>query len=116
MPSAGFLTRAKEANEGCERDPEETKHGEPLYQNAGRNDGRYVIDSKAGRSFGEAHQIPFSSGLRYHVEDIRSATGCLGLEVQERERTQTNHVFWTSHRYPHASVGPGEWLRLSEPQ
>ena len=46
--------RAKEANEGCERDPEETKHGEQLYQNTGRDDGRYVIDSKAGRSFGEA--------------------------------------------------------------
>jgi hypothetical protein len=40
------------ANEGCERDSEETKHGEHLYQNA--EDGRYVIDSKAGQSFGEA--------------------------------------------------------------
>jgi hypothetical protein len=47
------LTRAKEANEGCERDAEEAKHGEQLYQNANGEDGCYVIDSKAGRSFGE---------------------------------------------------------------
>jgi hypothetical protein len=47
------LARAKEANEGCEADAEESKHGEQLYQNAAGDDGRCVIDSRACRSFGE---------------------------------------------------------------
>ena len=35
---------------GCEADPEESKHGEELYRNAGGGEGRYVIDSSASRS------------------------------------------------------------------
>ena len=45
--------RAKQANESSKRDPKESKHREDLYQNAGGDDDRYVIDSKARRSFGE---------------------------------------------------------------
>ena len=45
--------RAREVNEISKTDPKESKHGEDLYQNAGADDSRYVIDSKAGRSLGE---------------------------------------------------------------
>ena len=38
--------RAREANDGCETDPEGTKHGEQLYQNAGEDDGRCVIGNR----------------------------------------------------------------------
>ena len=63
--------RAKEANEGCERGPEETKQGEHLYQNAGGDEGCYVIDSKAGRSFGEQQQEAASSSApMYRDYDI----------------------------------------------
>ena len=47
------MPRVKEANEGCEAESEETKHGEELYQNAGGDDKSYVIDFKCGRSLGE---------------------------------------------------------------
>ena len=50
------LTRAKEAKDGSQGDPEESKHGEDLYQNVGgedRSDVIEVIDSKDGWSFGE---------------------------------------------------------------
>lgn len=54
------LTRAKEPNDGSEGDPEESKHGEDLYQNVGgedRSDVIEVIESRGGRSFGEAQVL-----------------------------------------------------------
>jgi hypothetical protein len=42
-----------QSTEGCEPDPEESKHGEELYQNAGGGNGRYDIDSRAGWNSGE---------------------------------------------------------------
>jgi len=41
------LPRAKEANDGCEAESEETKHGEELYQNADGDDKAKLLISKA---------------------------------------------------------------------
>jgi hypothetical protein len=74
------LARAKEANEGCEADAEELKHGEQLYQNAAGDDGRYVIDSRACRSFGEPQPQEISEVTTIHG---RSGTAAISFMIPE---------------------------------
>jgi hypothetical protein len=51
------VMRAKEANQRSEAESKGTKHAGRLYQNTGGDESSYVIDSKVGRSFGEAQPI-----------------------------------------------------------
>ncbi|HEX2665763.1 MAG TPA: hypothetical protein VHM93_23245 [Candidatus Acidoferrum sp.] len=78
------MTRAKEANEGCEKDAEETKHGEQLYQNAGGDAGRHVIDSTAGPGVLAKQRWPQNGSVRreclYHIIVFDEAGLCRMLK------------------------------------